>query len=105
MSTIYMVRSFVEDPADRAAFDHWYSTHHLPLVAERYGVLEAWRLWSDTDPSCHVAAYRFRDADHLNNQSQATRDFLRADYEASWGKLVRTKETLRQVEHLVPQIK
>lgn len=101
-STIYLVRSIVGDSADRAPFDEWYSRHHMPLVVKSYGAIEAWRLWSNTDPSCHVAAYRFRDLDHMNGQSQQTRDFLRADYERSWSKLTRSKETLQLVEHFDP---
>ena len=30
MTAYLVVRAVVADPADRAAFDHWYRTEHLP---------------------------------------------------------------------------
>lgn len=53
------VRSTLRELADRPAFDHWYGSDHLPLAAGKFGVLKAWRCWSDVDPRVHMAVYEF----------------------------------------------
>jgi hypothetical protein len=45
--------------ADRARFDHWYETDHLPWALRVFGARRAWRCWSKTDPAVHVAFYEF----------------------------------------------
>src|SRR5262249_16328832 len=47
-----VVRAEVRDTADRAAFDHWYATDHLPWAMRVFGARSGWRCWSRTDPGC-----------------------------------------------------
>jgi len=58
--TAYLiVRAVVANPADRAPFDHWYQTEHLPDAARAFNAVSAMRGWSSLDPSVHTAFYRF----------------------------------------------
>ena len=50
-----VVRAEVPDPGDRAAFDHWYATDHLPWAIRVFGARRGWRCWSRTEPSVHYA--------------------------------------------------
>jgi hypothetical protein len=56
-----VVRAEVPDPADRAPFDHWYATDHLPWAIRVFGARRGWRCWSRTDPAVHYAFYEFAD--------------------------------------------
>ena len=58
-----MVRAVVADPSDRAAFDHWYATEHLPQAVAAFGAQSAWRGWSEVDPAIHYAVYWFPSLD------------------------------------------
>src|SRR5205807_951958 len=46
-----VVRAEVPDPVDRAAFDHWYATDHLPWAIRVFGARRGWRCWSRTNPA------------------------------------------------------
>lgn len=59
MTAYLIVRAIVADPADRAPFDHWYQTEHLPDALKAFAAEAAMRGWSSTDPSVHTAFYRF----------------------------------------------
>jgi hypothetical protein len=48
-----LIRSVVPNASDRKAFDYWYETDHLPLVMSKMNVTQAWRFWSQSDPSVH----------------------------------------------------
>ena len=54
----FAVRAEVPE-ADRAQFDHWYETDHLPWALRVFGARRAWRCWSKSDPGVHVAVYEF----------------------------------------------
>jgi hypothetical protein len=54
----FAVRAEVPE-ADRAKFDHWYETDHLPSALRVFGARRAWRCWSKSDPGVHVAFYEF----------------------------------------------
>ena len=56
-----VVRAEVPDQADRAPFDHWYATDHLPWAIRVFGVRRGWRCWSRADPAVHYAFYEFAD--------------------------------------------
>jgi len=45
--------------AERARFDHWYETDHLPWALRAFEARRAWRCWSRSDPAVHVAFYEF----------------------------------------------
>jgi hypothetical protein len=91
-----VVRATVADPADRARFDHWYRTEHLPDAVKAFGVATAWRGWSRQDPSVHCAHYRF---DTLAALEAVTAGpiigELVAEFDRVWGtKVLRTREVL-----------
>jgi hypothetical protein len=95
-----VVRATVADASLRARFDHWYSTDHLPWALRVFKAEKAWRLWSDSDPSVHVAVYRFAHKGLLEAALQSE-DFkaLVADFDRSWPSgVTRTREVLTLVE-------
>jgi hypothetical protein len=57
----FMVRAQVPSESERAKFDQWYGTHHLPLAMDTLHADKGWRLWSRSDPSVHYAMYEFKD--------------------------------------------
>jgi len=56
-----VVRAEVPDQADRAPFDHWYATDHLPWTIRVFGARRGWGCWSRADPAVHYAFYEFAD--------------------------------------------
>jgi hypothetical protein len=59
MAKAYLaVRAEVPE-ADRAKFDRWYETDHLPWALRLFKARRAWRCWSKSDPAVHVAFYEF----------------------------------------------
>ncbi len=92
---VFMVRAEVEQ-ADRAAFDHWYETEHLPDALKVFGADRAWRSWSTVDPSIHIAFYEF---DHLDRitafQDSDGLKGLIAEFDEKWqGRVHRAREIL-----------
>ena len=61
----FMVRSVVEEPL-RQKFDHWYSTHHLPMALAEFKAEKCWRFWSAVDAAVHYAVYQFPDMARLD---------------------------------------
>src|SRR5438477_96624 len=55
----FTVRSTVPDASKREAFDRWYSKEHLPDAVKSFGAEKAWRYWSVSDPTIHLATYQF----------------------------------------------
>jgi len=91
----FVVRATVADPAERAAFDAWYATEHLPDAARSFGAKKAWRFWSLTDPSVHQASYEFADQASLDRAINGTEmKRLVADFNRDWPEVTRTREVL-----------
>jgi hypothetical protein len=90
----FVVRATVTDPAKRAAFDKWYHSEHLPDAAKAFGIDKAWRSWSVSDPSVHVASYQFADQAALD-RAMSGDDMKRlvADFNRDWPDVTRTRET------------
>jgi hypothetical protein len=91
-----MVRAVVADPADRPGFDRWYEAEHLPQAAVAFAARRAWRCWSLTDPSVHVAFYEFPDAARVRAvlDSPELRALI-AEFDRAWGARVqRSREVL-----------
>jgi hypothetical protein len=61
----FMVRSVVEESL-RQKFDHWYSSHHLPMALKAFKAEKAWRYWSTIEPGVHYAIYQFADQAKLD---------------------------------------
>src|SRR5436305_6522904 len=57
-SVLFAVRAEVPE-AERARFDHWYETDHLPWARRESGARRAWRCWNRSRPGVHVAFYGF----------------------------------------------
>ena len=95
MPVVFIVRATVADPAKRAAFDAWYSREHLPDATKSFGATKAWRYWSLTDPSQHLAIYQFGDAAAMERGTGgAENKRLVADFNRDWPDVTRTREAL-----------
>lgn len=91
-----VVRSVVANAADRAGFDHWYETDHMPKAIRLLGAETGWRFWSLTDPQLHYAVYRYPSLDALQTRHPANRAELMREYESTWPGVTRTREVLQQ---------
>ena len=101
--TLLAVRAEVPE-AERARFDHWYETDHLPWALLEFGASRAWRCWSRSDPAMHVAFYEF---DSVEAAKAATAPEkikpLVADFDRVWGEGVpRRREILEFAQELAP---
>jgi len=102
MSAWLMVRAVVADPADRADFDDWYRTEHLPDAMRAFAARAAWRGWSRSDPAVHCAYYRFgsvatAEAATSGEAIQA----LIAEFDRRWGsRVTRTRDILGVIDEL-----
>jgi hypothetical protein len=95
----FMVRAQVPSASDRAKFDHWYGTHHLPLAMQKLRAEKSWRFWSASDPSVHYALYQFSDMATLRSRLDSP-DFklLVADFDAAWPHVTRTRDLIELVQ-------
>jgi len=104
MAKAYLaVRAEVPE-AERARFDHWYATDHLPWALRVFEARRAWRCWSRSAPGLHIAFYEF---DSVEAAEAATSgDKIRplvADFNRVWGERVtRRREILEIVQELAP---
>ena len=91
-----VVRAEVQDSADRAPFDHWYATDHLPWAIRVFGARRGWRCWSRSDPAVHYAFYEFADLDEAQRATAAENIApLVEDFDRVWGNRVpRRREIL-----------
>jgi hypothetical protein len=90
--------------ADRARFDQWYATDHLPWAVRVFAARRAWRYWSRTDPALHIALYEFDSVEAAAaTQSAEETKALVADFDRLWaGRVQRRREILEMVQELVP---
>jgi hypothetical protein len=95
----FMVRAEVPNESDRAKFDQWYGTHHLPLAMEKLRAEKGWRFWSRSDPSAHYALYQFQDMATLRKRLDSA-DFklLVADFDAAWPRVTRSRDLIETVQ-------
>ncbi len=100
MTAWFVVRAVVADPADRADFDRWYSTEHLPDALRAFAARAAWRGWSRSDPAVHCAFYRFDNV--AAAEAATTGDAIKAliaEFDRRWGsRVTRTREILDVAE-------
>ena len=100
----FVVCAEVLDEADRASFDHWYASDHLPLAIRTFAAPRGWRCWSRSDPAVHYAFYEFADV----GQAQALLESERigplvADFDRVWGnRVARRREILEIVQEMTP---
>ena len=97
----FVVRAVVPDESRHAAFDHWYSTDHLPQAIAAFGAEKAWRFWSATDAAAHYAVYRFADRDRIARAVGGdAMKALVADFDRTWPGIARTREILTMAEEV-----
>jgi hypothetical protein len=92
---LFIVRSTVADPAQRAGLDAWYSKEHLPDAVKAFGIAKASRYWSESDPAVHVAMYQFPDRVSLDRAM--TGDVMKqlvAEFDRCWPDVKRTREIM-----------
>ena len=93
------VRATVADAAKRQGFDAWYAKEHLPDAARTFNAEKAWRFWSVTDPSQHLATYQFADLAALERALAGTgMKRLVADFDRDWPGIPRTREITELAE-------
>ena len=95
----FMVRAVVEEPL-RQKFDHWYSTHHLPMALEEFKAEKCWRFWSTVDAGVHYAVYQFPDMARLDAamKSQGFKGLVADFDQASPSGVTRTRDLVNLVE-------
>jgi hypothetical protein len=108
MATAYLAVHAEVPEADRARFDHWYETDHLPWALRVFGAQRAWRCWSRSDPptgpGVHVAFYEFDSVETAEavSRSDAIKPLV-ADFDRVWGDRVpRRRTVLEMVQELGP---
>src|SRR5438045_5926437 len=98
---VLAVRAEVPE-AERARFDHWYETDHLPWALRAFAARRAWRCWSRSDPSgssaVHVAFYEF---DSVAAAEAATApDIIKPlveDFDRVWGDRVLRRRAILEI--------
>lgn len=91
--------------AERARFEHWYATDHLPWALRVFEARRAWRCWSKTDPALHIAFYEFDsvEAAQATQTAEATKALV-ADFDRVWGgRVSRRREILELMQEIAPQ--
>ena len=96
MTTLFLVRAEVPE-ADRAAFDHWYQTEHLPDAMQAFGTDRARRGWRADDPGIHIAVYEFPSMEHAKRiaaqDGSPQIKALIAEFDRVWqGRVTRTRQ-------------
>jgi hypothetical protein len=100
MAAWLVVRAVVPNPADRADFDPWYRTEHLPDALRDFQAQAASRGWSSGQSAVHCAFYRFADvATATAATSGETIARLIGEFDRRWGtRVTRTREILDVAE-------
>jgi hypothetical protein len=107
MTAYLAVRAEVPE-AERARFDHWYRTDHLPWALRVFGARRAWRCWSRSDTQAqdglgvHVAFYEFDsiEAAEAVSRSDAIRPLI-ADFDRVWGNGVTRRRAVLDVVQML----
>lgn len=101
----FAVRAEVPE-ADRAKFDHWYATDHLPWALRVFKARRAWRCWSKSDPpgevAVHVAFYEFAsvEAAEAATNSDALKPLVE-DFDRVWqNRVIRRRAVLDVVQEI-----
>ena len=95
----FMVRAQVPSESERAKFDQWYGTHHLPLAMDTLHADKGWRFWSRSDPSVHYAMYEFKDMATLRNCLDSPGfKMLVADFDEAWPRVTRSRDLIETVQ-------
>jgi hypothetical protein len=103
MAKAYLVVRAEVPEADRARFEHWYATDHLPWAVRAFNVARGWRCWSLTDPAAHYAFYEFPDAATAKAVvgSDAIKPLV-ADFDRVWGTRVPRRREILELAQEIP---
>lgn len=97
----FAVRAEVPE-ADRAQFDHWYETDHLPWALRVFKARRAWRCWSKSDPGVHVAFYELNSVEAA--EAVSTSDAIKPlveDFDRVWqNRVTRRRAVLDVVQEI-----
>ena len=79
---------------ERAAFDRWYQTEHLPDALAAFKAVGARRGWVDDRPATHVAIYEFASMEQARAVAGSPEiEALIAEFDRVWeGRVTRTRE-------------
>ena len=95
----FMVRAEVPSESERAEFDQWYGTHHLPLAMDTLHADKGWRFWSRSDPLIHYAMYEFNDMATLRKCLDSPGfKMLVADFDEAWPRVRRSRDLVEIVQ-------
>ena len=96
-----MVRAVIANPDDRPGFEEWYEKQHLPDALKAFDCEWAWRSWSKSDASVHIAFYEFTNIATTESSTTAAVPDLEAEFDHVWGdKVTRTREELDVVSEI-----
>ena len=101
MATAFLViRTRLNNLADRQRFDDWYRTEQLPSSIETFEADRGWRAWSRTNPLVHIALYEFSSVEKaesiLDSAALAARS---GAFDSAWGTSTsRTREIVEVAE-------
>lgn len=101
MTAYLIVRAQVSEP-DRASFDHWYETQHLPQAKAAFKAKAAERGWSADDPGVHFAIYHFDDLQSARSiaRSEVINELI-AEFDRVWrGRVTRSREIIDLTQSL-----
>jgi hypothetical protein len=92
--------------SDRARFDRWYETDHLPWALNAFAACRAWRCWSRSDPSggscVHVAFYEFDSVEAAEAATAPERIApLVADFDRVWGDRVKRRRAILEIAQAI----
>ena len=104
MSKAYLAVRAEVPAAERARFDHWYETDHLPWALRAFAARRAWRCWSRSEPAVHVAFYEFDSVEQAQAATASDKiQPLVADFDRVWGDRVRRRRAILEVvQELAP---
>ena len=102
MSTSFIVRAQVVDPAAREAFDQWYESEHLPDAVKAFGARRAWRGWSEVEENVHYAFYEFDDRATVQAlPGSPALTALVAEFDRLWeGKVIRSRDIVHNIQDI-----
>ena len=104
MASAYLAVRAEVPQADRARFDRWYETDHLPWAMRAFGARRAWRCWSRSDPGVHVAFYEFDSvaAAEAGTSPDKAKPLVE-DFDRVWGgRVTRRRAVLDIVQEITP---
>ncbi len=101
-TALLIIRARLTNLGDRAKFDSWYRTEHLPTGVRHFKAQRGWRCWSKTNPLVHIALYEFPSVEEAESiLDSAALAAQIAEFDRVWGTgITRTREIVEVAEEL-----